>query len=349
MNYTVKIEQTHEYPKRMKYLAVSDSFVAKDCDSLSYVRGVRQPYGWILESGTPPFEHLDAIVMTDREFRLGDTVTVKLVGVFCRNDGDHKLVAVTADRGAGDLSELTAEEREDLRRLYPYEAEGEGWFGRERAEEIIKAFFENKVSKTIITVQHTQSVHHTNRHAGAWGNWDLTELGRRQAEAVGKFLEREGCGEGYTMYMSDLNRAYQTAEEINKTLGLTPIVTDVIREVNAGAGNGQTWEWFDANKIPRGEGYDVDYRPFPDAESDRDLWARLYPFYQEIISNDRERILIVSHGTALAFLQSMIMGQTLADHARFHFKGPSGSVSRFEIEKDGRVTARYINRQQGEV
>lgn len=45
MTYTVKIEQTFAYPKRMKYIARTDSFIEKDCDSLSYVRNVRQPYG----------------------------------------------------------------------------------------------------------------------------------------------------------------------------------------------------------------------------------------------------------------------------------------------------------------
>ena len=84
---------------------------------------------------------------------------------------------------------------------------------------------------------------------------------------------------------------------------------------------------------------------FEDAESDRDLWQRIYPFYEEIISNEHERILIVSHGTALSFLQSMLMGQTLEDRIRHRFNGASGSVSRFEINKDGYVTAKYINRQ----
>ena len=36
--------------------------------------------------------------------------------------------------------------------------------------------------KTIITVQHTQSVHHTNGMVGSWTDWDLTELGKKQAD-----------------------------------------------------------------------------------------------------------------------------------------------------------------------
>jgi len=33
--------------------------------------------------------------------------------------------------------------------------------------------------KHIITVQHTQSVHHTNGMVGSWTDWDLTDLGRK--------------------------------------------------------------------------------------------------------------------------------------------------------------------------
>lgn len=207
-----------------------------------------------------------------------------------------------------------------------------------------KIVIDYSVRKTIITVQHAQSVHHTNGHAGAWGDWDLTELGHRQATAIGRYLLKEGCADGYTMYVSDLKRAYQTAEEINRSLGLTPIVTDVIREVNAGAGNGQPNEWFRANMAKPNDVYDIDYRSFPDAESDRDLWNRLCPFYEEIMTNDNDRILIVSHGTALSFLQAMLMGRTLYDQPHYRFKGTAGSVSRFDILKDGRVLAKYINR-----
>lgn len=36
--YTVKIEQTYQYPNRMKYIPQTDSFVEKDVKSLSYER-----------------------------------------------------------------------------------------------------------------------------------------------------------------------------------------------------------------------------------------------------------------------------------------------------------------------
>lgn len=144
IHYTVKIEQTYHYPNRMKYIAETDSFVEKDVKSIFYVRNIRQPYGWIKESGTPPCEHLDVIVMTDKEYELGDEDRIKIIGVFRRNDGDHKLVGVLEDRDINDFSELTETEKEDMHRLYPRADAGEGWFGRECAEEILKDFVSPK-------------------------------------------------------------------------------------------------------------------------------------------------------------------------------------------------------------
>ncbi len=345
MIYTAKIEQTFAYPKRMKYLPATDSFMEKDCDSLSYVRNVRQPYGWLVESGTPPCEHLDVIVMTDKEYRLGDTEPVRIIGVFLRGDGDHKLVGVPLNREMEDFSQLPDAEREDLRRLYPREDKGEGWFGREAAEKAIRDFFARKRRKIIITVQHTESLHHVSGMIGAWGDWELTARGREQAREIGKWLLREDCGTGFQMYVSDLKRTMQTAEEINRTLGIVPIVTDRIREVNAGAGNGQTRTWYAAHQQPRPQGYDPDYKPFPDAESDRELWQRLLSFYREIMANEMQRILIVSHGTALSFLQSMLMGNAFETLENYRFAGASGSVSKFVIEPDGRTWAQYINQR----
>lgn len=249
--------------------------------------------------------------MTDKEYEPGDEDRIKIFGVFKRNDGDHKLVGVLEDRDMNDFSE----------------------------------FFNNNKRKTIMMVQHTESQHHINGMIGAWGDWELTERGKKQAYEVGKWLLHHDCDKSFMMYVSDLKRALQTAQEINKTLGITPIVTSAIREVNAGRGNGQSREWYDSNKKPSCDGYDPDYKPFEDAESDRDLWNRLYPFYQEIVSNREEKILIVSHGTALSFLQSMLMGDTFEDIAKRRFIGVGGAVSKITIEAYGKVVADYINQR----
>lgn len=42
--------------------------------------------------------------------------------------------------------------------------------------------------KNIITIQHTQSIHHTNGMVGSWTDWELSDLGKEQAECIGKKL-----------------------------------------------------------------------------------------------------------------------------------------------------------------
>ena len=38
--------------------------------------------------------------------------------------------------------------------------------------------------KNIITIQHTQSIHHTNGMVGSWTDWDLSDLGMVQADVI---------------------------------------------------------------------------------------------------------------------------------------------------------------------
>ena len=197
--------------------------------------------------------------------------------------------------------------------------------------------------KTIITVQHTESEHHINGHIGAWHDWKLTARGRDQAFRIGQWLQSIGCDSSWQMFVSPQIRAWQTAEEINRTLGIVPIIRDELREVNAGEGNGQTREWYRTHEAPRGSGFNPDYRPFPHAETDRELWNRLRPFFRDLTVSPAERILVISHGTTLSFLHSMLLGQTVEDRGRFRTNGSSGSLSRFTADDTGRMTAAWVN------
>lgn len=127
------VEQTKDYPMRMEFDPNTGEFHAREYRSLAFERGFTKPYGWIRESGTPPQPHWDCILLSDGDFSLGDEVEIRVIGVFMRGDGDHKYIAVETDRALDDLSQITADEREELCRLYPRVREGEGWFGREQA------------------------------------------------------------------------------------------------------------------------------------------------------------------------------------------------------------------------
>lgn len=132
------IEQTYKYPMRMEYDAETGKFIESEYKSLQHVRNFTKPYGWIKESGTPPFPHWDCILMTDTECNLGDEVEIKVIGVFKRTDFDHKYVVVESARDIQDISELMEAEMDELKKLYPRISEGEGWFGKDVAEYCMK-------------------------------------------------------------------------------------------------------------------------------------------------------------------------------------------------------------------
>lgn len=128
------VEQTYKYPMRMRYDSETNGFIQTEYKSLQYERGFTKPYGWIKESGTPPFPHWDCILMTDKEYDLGEEIEINVIGLFKRKDYDHKYVVAETGRRIDDISELTEAERDELRRLYPRIDEGEGWFGKDVAE-----------------------------------------------------------------------------------------------------------------------------------------------------------------------------------------------------------------------
>ena len=78
--------------------------------------------------------------------------------------------------------------------------------------------------KRIYTVQHTQSEHHTNGMVGSWTDWNLTDLGKQQADRIAEKLKQELDGKEIILYTSDLKRAKQTADSIASRFRVEPIV-----------------------------------------------------------------------------------------------------------------------------
>ncbi len=193
----------------------------------------------------------------------------------------------------------------------------------------------------IITVQHTQSVHHTNGMVGSWTDWDLTELGRSQADRIGKKLKDELAGKKVVMFSSDLKRAKQTAEEIAKYLDVQPILRQELRERNLGKCCGKSVQWLRENlECPEKT---VDDRLFSDGESRRDAWNRLESFYKEIIAGNDENIIIVSHGDLLSIWNAMFLGLPVEALNTVDIHGPGGGVSHMFICDDGKHLVKHIN------
>ena len=193
--------------------------------------------------------------------------------------------------------------------------------------------------KTIITIQHTQSVHHTNGMVGSWTDWELSELGVEQANRIGEKLKTELSEKKFIMYSSDLLRAKQTAENIAKYLGLTPILRTELRERNLGKCCGKSVQWLRDNLEMQEK--TIDDRLFSDAESRRDEWNRLKPFYDEIMAGNDENIIIVSHGDLLSVFNTMFLGLNIETINTSEVFGLPGGVSYMFVNDEGK---RFIKR-----
>ena len=201
--------------------------------------------------------------------------------------------------------------------------------------------------KTIITIQHTQSMHHTNGMVGSWTDWELSELGMQQANIIGEKLKAELLDKKFVMYSSDLLRAKQTAENIGKHLGISPILRIELRERNLGRCCGKSVQWLRENLEMQEK--TIDDRLFSDAESRRDEWNRLKPFFDEVMKSDNENIIIVSHGDLLSVFNTMFLGLNVETINTSEMFGLAGGVSyMFENNEGKRVIKKlsdmsYVN------
>lgn len=194
--------------------------------------------------------------------------------------------------------------------------------------------------KNIITIQHTQSVHHTNGMVGSWTDWDLSALGKQQADTIGRNLAALAGDTKYVLYASDLKRAVQTAQAVGRHLGLTPVLRAELREGNLGKACGKSVQWLREN-LEQPE-KTVDDRLFSDGESRRDIWKRLLPFFNEIMENDQENIILVSHGGLLSVFNTMFQGLPVESMNTCELWGGAGSVSRMTVNNDGKRMIRSM-------
>ena len=85
----------------------------------------------------------------------------------------------------------------------------------------------------------------------------------------------------------------------------------------------------------------IDDRMFSDAESRREEWGRLLPFFREIISNGEDNIIIVSHGDLLSVFNAMWLGLPAESLNDFELFGLAGGVSLLLQSNEGK---RFIKR-----
>ena len=195
--------------------------------------------------------------------------------------------------------------------------------------------------KTIFTVQHTQSEHHTNGMVGSWTDWNLTELGKQQAERIADKLKQGLDEKPVVLYTSDLKRAKQTADSIAARLNVVPIEKKELRERNLGRCCGKSVQWLRENL--ECDEKTIDDRLFSDAESRRDAWNRLKPFFSQVMEEEAENIVIVSHGDLLSLFNSMFLGLEADSLNTGEIFGFAGGVSQMIVRDNGKRIIKRIS------
>jgi broad specificity phosphatase PhoE len=173
---------------------------------------------------------------------------------------------------------------------------------------------------------------------GQW-NSDLNCVGQQQAEVNGRLLSNLNIE---TMFVSPLDRTRQTAEIINRYLGLTLNHDDRIMEWDCGDWSGHLYEevsvkWPDEWQALQADRYN--YRG-PNCENYPDMFARAIPFLEELTARDENNIAIVSHGMIGRVMVSWLLG--LDEHQTLNFHQPNDVVFRVTLVSSGVEACHFV-------
>lgn len=152
---------------------------------------------------------------------------------------------------------------------------------------------------------------------GGHGDPPLTELGHRQAEAVGEALASETFD---ALYVSTLTRTHQTAEPLRQRLGMETIVEPDLREVFLGEWEGGIFR----RKAEEGDPAVLrmretgDWGEIPGAEDNETFTARCVGAIERIMVKHPDQ-------KVAAFVHGGVIGAVLSHATRGHLFGTGGA------------------------
>lgn len=150
----------------------------------------------------------------------------------------------------------------------------------------------------LIVIRHGQSVANKEDKFAGHSDFDLSDLGRRQAELAAEYIK-----ERFTVdaaYASDLLRAYNTAVPTAKAFGIEVIPSKELREIYAGAWEGMPFPEV-AEKYPEEfvnwrDNFEGAY--CPEGETVREVRDRVVKEVRRIAeAHDGKTVLIAAHAT----------------------------------------------------
>jgi len=181
--------------------------------------------------------------------------------------------------------------------------------------------------ETIILIRHGEGEHMVSDLTGGWSQVPLTENGRAQARAVASRLKRDLEGIDFAFYCSDIKRAHQTAEIIGCEIGVKPILSQGLREINNGVAADRTKAEVVHLYRPPSDPI-MDWQAYPEAETWRQFYRRIKGVMDELHAVEDRPTLIVSHGGTIVNLVAwwIRLDEASLSYASFHTSPASISV-----------------------
>jgi broad specificity phosphatase PhoE len=188
----------------------------------------------------------------------------------------------------------------------------------------------------ILLIRHGETEWNAEQRVQGHTNSALTDLGRRQAEAVARRLRDARID---ALYASDLGRARETAEAIAAGRGLDVQTTPALREKNYGHWEGRTIEDVKAVHADEWRSYhilrDVAYR-IPGAEIWAEVHDRVVRFLEEVAERhhgNEGAVAVVGHGGSVRVAVLHAIGAPLASLPRL--KLDNCGLTRLSRDDDG--------------
>jgi len=189
------------------------------------------------------------------------------------------------------------------------------------------------MEKTRVTVvRHGETEWNLSRRVQGQKNSNLTNTGIRQAEYTSQALKDEKFD---VLYSSDLQRARETAEIINKPHNLEHRIDIDLRERNFGIMEGLTLDEVQEKMPEVYAGYRQRDENFtiPDGENLLQLYKRVKNCANRIVKeNEGKNILIVTHGGVLDCILRMVFDYPLSGIRKFSLY--NASINRFSVLKE---------------
>ena len=202
----------------------------------------------------------------------------------------------------------------------------------------------------LLLVRHGQTTWHAeNRYAGIT-DVPLTDEGARQARELAAWAVRRGGVDA--LACSPLSRARRTAQPAADALGLEPEVTEGLREVDFGWGEGRTAAEMAAEDPDALRAFreDAQLGAFPGAEPVQDVAERVCGALRELAGGHPDRtVLVVAHNSALRIGLCALLGIPLGRYRLVLPRLDNAAVTELELDKEegGRAALRSLNLPTG--